>query len=128
MIPGMGGLFGPADNGESVVLERAGQAYTNAHGQVIPGQPGPPETVDGVIVDVPKIDEPRDGIQNRTVADYVLFFPAGWTVGKDDVVTVRGRRCKVEKFGEPMPNAFTGVVFRTEVEVRRIEDTEAADG
>lgn len=124
----MSGLFGAAPAGETVQLRRAGKATTNAHGQVISGAHGAAVNVPGVIVDQPVVSEPRDGIQNVSRADYQLFFPEGFTVGKDDVVIVRGHVCQVEEFGEPLMNAFTGAVFRTEVMVRRTDETGVSDG
>lgn len=76
--------------------------------------------IDGVGVDITTSTEPRnpEGAENTRV-DLRLYLPPGFTCGHRDRFTVRGQEYEVEGIGEPLPNFFTGVVFRTEVTLRR---------
>lgn len=105
--------------GETVTVQRFAGATRNAHGQSVASY-APAETVSGVGVDIPDVSEPRDGTTANVRFDYRLFFPPGMTISSRDRVTVRGHECEVEQAGEPLPNFFTGSMFRTEVTVRRV--------
>lgn len=80
-----------------------------------------PVPIDDTGVDIPDVSEPRAGTTQNVRYDYRLFLPPGTTVRGRDKITVRGRECAVEEAGEPLPNIFTGMLFRTEVTVRRVD-------
>ena len=106
--------------GETVFHEPWIRDEKNAHGQKLPVYAAPVR-VDDTGVDVPDVSEPRDGTTRNVRYDYRLFLPPGTTIRDKDRVTVRGHVCEVEEAGEPLPNMFTGMVFRTEVTVRRVD-------
>lgn len=112
-------MFGALGNGETVAHTAWVRDECNAHGQLRPVFADPVE-IEGVGVDVPSVDEPRDGSSGRQVVDLVLFLPAGTTVDRRDTFTVRGVEYQVEGESPELPNFFTGAIFRTEVKVRRV--------
>ena len=112
-------MFGALSNGETVTHSKWLRDERNAHGQLRPVFADPVE-VEGVGIDVPSADEPRDGTSGRHVVDLVLFLPAGSTVDRRDKFVVRGSDYQVEGEAPPIPNFFTGAIFRTEVKVRRV--------
>lgn len=81
-----------------------------------------PVTIDGVGVDIITGKEPRnpEGAETAT-ADLRIYLPPGFTCGHRDRFAIRGKTYEVEGIGEPLPNFFTGVVFRTEVTLRRVD-------
>lgn len=78
-----------------------------------------PVTIDGVGVDIGATDEPLDGTVQRSDVDLTLFLPPGTVVGSRDKFVVRGETYEAVGIGERLPNFFTGLVFRTEVKVKR---------
>lgn len=106
--------------GETVIHEPWLRDGKNAHGQKIPVYDDPVR-VDDTGVDVPDVSEPRDGTTRNVRYDYRLYLPPGTTIRDKDRITVRGHVCEVEEAGEPLPQMFTGSLFRTEVTVRRVD-------
>lgn len=76
-------------------------------------------TLKNVGVDIAVTSEPSDGTVQRADVDLVLFLPAGTRCDSKDRFKVRGKEYTVVGVGEPLPNFFTGAVFRTEVKVKR---------
>lgn len=76
-------------------------------------------TVDNVGVDAPTSAEVAAGTTARATVDLVLFLPPGFRCDSKDRFTVRGNLYEVVGIGESLPNFFTGVVFHTEVKVKR---------
>lgn len=107
--------------GETVYHRRFLGETTNEDGHRGPtwAEPAP---VEGVGVDQPATVEPRDPAGAETArVDLRLYLPPGFACGHRDRFTVRGQEYEAEGVGEPLPNIFTGLVFRTEVNLRRYE-------
>lgn len=82
-----------------------------------------PAPVAGVGVDIITGQEPRtpDGAETSR-ADLRIYLPPGFTCGHRDRFIIRGKTYEVEGIAEPLPNFFTGITFRTEVTVRRVDE------
>ena len=106
-------------HGETVFHERWVRDNRNAHGKLTP-EYATPEQVDNVGVDVPQVNEPRDGTTNRQIVDLVLFLPAGVTVSGRDRFVVRGDTYEVEGDAPAITNFFTGTPFLTETKLKRV--------
>lgn len=105
--------------GETVEHKRWSGEVVDAHGHRSSGW-ADPVPIEGVGVDILTSSEPRtpDGAEASRV-DVRLYLPPGFTCGHRDLFIVRGQEYEVEGIGETLPNFFTGVVFRTEVNLRR---------
>lgn len=107
--------------GETVYHRRFLGEATNEDGHRGP-EWAEPTSVEGVGIDQPTSLEPRDPAAAETARiDLRLYLPPGFTCGHRDRFTVRGQEYEAEGVGEALPNIFTGLVFRTEVNLRRYE-------
>ena len=104
--------------GETVELQRYRSAGVGADGFKTPAS-YESETIPNVGVDIAVTDESGDGTVQRADVDLVLFLPPGTRCDSKDRFIVRGKKYEVVGVGEPLPNFFTGSLFRTEVKVKR---------
>lgn len=110
MVPGFG---------ETVQHVRFAGQKRNAHGQVIETFHDP-VGIDRVGVDIPRVDEPHNGLAQRVVVDLVIFLPPGLEVGSRDKFVIRGDTYEVIGGAPQLNNFFTGTPFMTEVKLRRV--------
>lgn len=110
--------------GETVDYVRRLPGVENAHGVVVDVWSEPVE-IKGVGVDVPSTTETgpaaAGGGMDRQVVDLVLFCPPGFSCSKMDKFRVRGLVYQVVGDAVAVRNFFTGAVFPTPVNLRRID-------
>lgn len=96
-------------------------AERNAHNALVPKY-ADPVPIDGVGIDLPDVNEPRDGASQREIVSYVFFLPPGTTCDRRDMFIFSGDTYEVEG-GQSLPikNPFTGSVFPTPVKVRIVD-------
>lgn len=112
-------MLGRFPFGETITITRWLRDDRNAHGQLTPVFDDPVE-IRGVGVDVPSNAEPVDGLSQRHVSDAKIFLPPGESVDHRDKIELRGANYEVEGDAQPIRNFFTGTVFPTEVDLKRV--------
>lgn len=111
-------------HGEPVKYIKRVAGRKNSHNVIIDGWEDP-VTIEGVGVDVPSATESgpqtAGGGMDRQVVDVVLFCPPGFACSKMDKFEVRGKMYQVMGDAVAVRNFFTGALFPTPVNLRRID-------
>lgn len=107
-------------HGETVYVKRYRQGGgRDPYNRPIEGY-GDPEPIEGAGFDLTASADTPSGVTEKAQVDALLLVPAGLRFDSRDRFVVRGETYRIQGVPEYLTNFFTGLNFRTEIWLRRV--------